>query len=143
MSAKHSCTSTSVSSCSTSRLTDCAKMQAKLIVREVKVFNCWGLHPYTLSDREPRWGFQSNPQTSSSGVNPLTSTTSGHPSFWPCMSKYYVQMLLQKPSASGDFFPQTLGTWTALGDFEVQTTIIAQMLSVKGKRRIRIPTPVY
>ena len=72
MSAKHGCTSTGVCICSTSRLTDfstylcrlCAKMQAKLIVREVKVFNCWRLHPYPLSDREPCWGFQSNPQTS-------------------------------------------------------------------------------
>ena len=55
MSAKHGCTSTAASVDSTSRPTDfsaylyplCAKMQAKLTVREVKVFNCWGLHPLT------------------------------------------------------------------------------------------------
>ena len=70
----------------------------------------------------PCTALREHPQTSSSGVNPLTSTTSGHPQFFGrvCQkSKYYVHV--QKPSTSGDFFPRLseLCPWTTLGDFEV------------------------
>ena len=44
-------------------------MQAKLTVREVKVFNCWGLHPYPLSVN-PAGAATPDPPSSSSSSFP-------------------------------------------------------------------------
>ena len=74
--------------------------KSQLLVQR-KAFSFWGaLSPDPLnwgSAHGPHWG--NSPQTSSSGVNPLTSTTSGHPQFLAVCAN------VQKASASGGLLP--------------------------------------